>query len=221
MAWAQAAQIGVSLLSGLLGSKAAKKAARVKKEAADKASQGVADQYQQTRGDYAPWLQGGQQAQGMYQGFLSGQGDATAALRMTPAYQFMQQEGRQGVERSAAAGGTFQSGGTLAELQRRSMGVADMTMNNYLNRVQQQSQMGMQSAGQLGQFGAQSAYQQGQFGMMGAGAQAQGAIQGAQAWGGAIQDIAGFAGQGNWFGGGGGQSNVKSQLGSSFDKWRT
>lgn len=79
--------------------------------------------------------------------------DMTALLRSTPGYQFAAEEGMQDIERSAAARGGLNSGGTLRALSRYRTGLADQTFNNYLNRLFSVAGLGQSATGQIGAAG--------------------------------------------------------------------
>jgi len=76
-----------------------------------------------------------------------------SSITSDPYYQFLQQQGQQGLERSAAAKGMLNSGNTLAELLKYNQGLAGQAYNQRLNQLQ-----GLQQGAE--QFGLQSGYYQ-------------------------------------------------------------
>lgn len=131
--------VGTSLLSGLLGSKAQKKAMREQLIAQKRAEQLVrennakATDLLQPASDYRPAL-----SQLMALNGLSGgqaQQDAFGAFRDTPGYQFQLDQGIGAMNRSAAARGTALSGRTLVDAQKLGQGLADQNFSNYYSRL--------------------------------------------------------------------------------------
>ena len=125
----------------------------------------LAQMYNQNRADQSPYRDAGQQALGGYMQNLSGD------FRNTPGYQFMQNEGMRGVMANAAANRNVNSGATLRALQDRSMGIADQTYGQYMNRLGSVMGMGQNAAAQTGN--AASSYGQTAAGVMGQGQTAQ------------------------------------------------
>jgi hypothetical protein len=128
-----------------------------------------------------------------------------------PAYQFRMDQGRQAIERGAAAKGTLLTGGTLKDLTAFGQGLASQEYNsewdrarnmwldsaglfnqnqqNQFNRLSSMAGLGQQSAGQTGAFGSSYANNAGDL-ITGAGnANAAGQIGAGNAWNSAISDI--------------------------------
>ena len=80
---------------------------------------------------------------GMYKNALGlggpqGGAAATTAFRQTnPGYQFAYDQGMQGLNRAASAGGRLASGNALMEAQKYGTGLADQTGNTWLNNLGQ------------------------------------------------------------------------------------
>jgi len=184
-------------------------------------------QYQESFGateeSLAPWLQSGAEAAGQYANIL---GAGTGApnteamyegLRQYPGYQFALEEGLGAVEQSAAARGTLQSGQTMKDLTAYGQGLATSNFENYMNRLQGLSGVGQQTAVQTGGFrqnmaGQVAAAQRGIGQATATGYQNQAGI-----WGGAIEGVAGIAG--NYIGGlggGGGASPAPPGTGVNY-----
>lgn len=102
--------------SAMIGSSAAKTAAKEQAQAADKATAASEAMYQQTRTDLLPYQKVGQTAQAQYENLLGigpqggGMNAATAALENTPGYQFTRTQGLQAVQSGFAAQGLAGSG---------------------------------------------------------------------------------------------------------------
>jgi hypothetical protein len=95
-------------------------------------------------------LAAGRDALTTQQRFLGG--DQTA-FTQSPDYQWVFDQGRQGVEGSASARGNLFGGGTQAELTRYGQGMASQELNNWWNRLAGVSQTGQNTANSLGNFG--------------------------------------------------------------------
>jgi hypothetical protein len=140
----------------------------------------------------APWLQAGTQGVNSLSSLLStpGQGLLTPfseqfqaptaeQARATPGYQFMQDQGNQAIQNSAAARGGLLSGNTLQAMDQYSQGLADTTysqtynralgeyqqrynvfqgnQSNEFNRLASLSGVGQTAANTLGQLGQENA----------------------------------------------------------------
>lgn len=202
---------GLGLLGAKMTGDATKDAAALQAQSADRATALQENQYNQTRADNEPWRQAGI-------GALSGMQDADFSRDFTgadftkdPGYDFRMQEGQKALERSAAARGGLQSGGTLKALSRYGQ---DYASNEYQNaytrfnadrdrrfgRLSSLAGVGQAANSAVGAAGQNYATNAGN-NMMGA-ANAQGAagIAGANAWGnaatGVSNNLSGLAG--NW-----------------------
>jgi len=167
-----AAAIGAagSVASGVLGASAAKKAANVQAESADRASEAMVqaaeisagvqreglqfqkDTYAQARADAAPWLAAGREALNSYRVEL-GAAPGTSKFKKTPGYDFMVKEGERGVINNLAALGMKNSGAALKALTRFREGIANQTYDNYLNRLQSTAGMGQTQVNTLNSLG--------------------------------------------------------------------
>lgn len=201
-----AVAVGGSAIAGVVGgamsSSAAKDAAATQAGAADRASQLQYEMYQQQRTDNEPWRKAGAEA-------LTGMGNAdfqrdftSADFQKDPGYDFRMQEGQKALERSAAARGGLNSGGTLKALSRYGQDYASNEYGNAYNRFNQDRDRrfgrlstlaGMgQGANNANASGSQNYANNAGQNMMGA-ANAQGAagIASANAWGNSLSGIAG------------------------------
>jgi hypothetical protein len=205
-----------SIAGGAMAASATKDAADTQAQSAREATALQERMYNQQRADNEPWRLAGTRAiAGMENADF--QRDFTAAdFQQDPGYAFRMSEGQRALERSAAARGGLQSGGTLKALAQYGQNFASNEYQNAYNRFNADRDrrfgrlgtiagMGQASANQVGAAGQNFANQAGA-NMMGA-ANAQGAAQiaGANAWGdamsgvsGAVSSGAGIMQQNNW-----------------------
>jgi hypothetical protein len=198
--------VGGSLLGGLLGSKSANKAANAQVKAAELATAEQRRQYDLTRGDMAPWREAGGQAIGSLSDMLKPGYDHTTS----PGYQFRFGEGQRAIESSAASKGMLMSGGTLKDLARFGDGIASDDFNQQFNRTASVAAGGQQVNSTLGALGANMANNVGNNMMQAGNARASGYAGQSAAWGGALNNLAGFAMMGGFGGGGGGFNPYKA-----------
>lgn len=131
--------IAGTVISGLLSSRSANKAAKAQESAADKSAgaqrEAIAEQQRQfdlARGDLAPYRQAGYNALGQMQGMLGMPGAAPVDFSASPGYQFRLDAGQQALDRAAAARGMSLSSGTMKDFQRYGQGLAsDEYWNQY------------------------------------------------------------------------------------------
>lgn len=116
-----------------------------------------------------PYADTGTQANTMIQNQLSsgalGGNFNPGDLTKDPGYQFRLQQGQQALDRRAAAGGNYFSGGALKEAQNFGQGLADQTYNDAYNRwldqqrntyniLSGQSNQGLGAAADMGKYDA-------------------------------------------------------------------
>lgn len=141
MSWVAAAVVGSSLVSGYMGGKAAKDAARIQAESADRAAMMQKEMYEQGRTDLAPYREQGYAAlkdiQGMKPFLTQSFADQQAiAPYLDPSMAFRMQYGTQATERLANVGGGAISGNTLRGLTEFGQGLASTEYGNAFNRAQ-------------------------------------------------------------------------------------
>lgn len=195
---------GGAALGGIGGSiiqsKAAGSAADKQAQAAREANALQERMFNQTRADQAPWRQAGRTA-------LSGlanadfQRDFTADdFQADPGYEFRMREGQKALERSAAARGGLQSGGTLKALSRYGQ---DYASNEYqhaynrfnadrdrrFNRLSSIAGLGQTANSQMGAAGQNYANNVGANTMGAANAAGAAGIASANAWGNTLSGI--------------------------------
>lgn len=159
------------------GGGSAKRAADVAASKQSEAGQIIQDQYQQSRQDYAPYVEAGTSALGQYQGLLPGLAAPTQEMynlaltvdpiveqirnaqfdyTKSPGYEFRFGEGQRALESSAAAKGGLFSGATGRELTRYGQDYATAEYDNYINRLRNQiGDVSSQMAGRQAALGAQ------------------------------------------------------------------
>jgi hypothetical protein len=189
-----------SVLGGIFGNKAAKKAGKAQSAAAAQARAdmlagrqraedllGPAANYRpaQTRLMDLLGLNGGQ-----------GQQDAYAAFRDTPGYQFQVQQGTEAINRGAAAHGGAMAGRTMADLARFGQGMADQNFGNYYGRVNDFYGTGVNAAGQLAGHHMNAGQGLAGIAMQAGNNKAGQKIAQGNAWTGALQGVANSLGNG-------------------------
>lgn len=136
----------MGIFSSILGGNALKKAAKKNK------NQATAAQAEQM-GFYQPYADAGKSALQAYLDSI-GQGDSEAAMsafEASPAYQLNYDtaidEGRRGVQDTAQAGGSYNSGRTLKALQDRAQETSRGFFSDYMKGLSGVADMGYSAAG--------------------------------------------------------------------------
>lgn len=142
-----------SIGGALIGSSAAKKAAKAQTQSAEAGIAEQRRQYDQTRQDFTPYREAGSAAIGSLSDMLKPGYDYTTS----PGYQFRMDEGNRAIEGSAAARGLLHSGGAVKDMLRFSQGLAADDFQQSFNRTASVAQGGQQVASTLGGLGANSA----------------------------------------------------------------
>jgi hypothetical protein len=107
--------------------------------------------YDQAAEGFSPYMESGSQLNSMYSDALGGNGQegydrATAAFHEAPGYQFLVDQGEQGVMRNNAAMGGIASGNNLTDLTKFRVGLADQTWQQNLDNLYRGSGQGLQAA---------------------------------------------------------------------------
>lgn len=145
-------------ITGKTSAKAAEKAGQLQADSSKYAADLAQKQYEQTRQDQMPWLEAGKGALGQLQQHIKDSPDfndkwggriedAYQAGQLTggldpnnfqtdPSYQFRKQQGMDGIESSAAAGGGLLSGAALKSLNRYNSDLASQEYGNAWQRDQ-------------------------------------------------------------------------------------
>lgn len=129
---------------------AEKAAGKAKGSAATDAMNKYDTVYNQSRADADDWMETGQQANSRLQALMNGD---MSSFQADPGYQFRQQQGLQGLDRSAASRGGLYSGGHSADLLNYSQGLASQEYGNFYNRLMGLSNQGLGAAQYLGGLG--------------------------------------------------------------------
>lgn len=90
-------------------------------------------------------------------GGQQGQDQAWSNMLQTPAYQFAQSQGQLGLDRSAASRGLLLSGGQLKDTMSFNQGLATQQVGNYTNVLSGLASSGQSAAGMAGQMTLQGA----------------------------------------------------------------
>lgn len=139
--------------------------------AANQANDKLTGTYEQGLSYFQPYQQAGT-------GALSGLSALAAGdysgFQSSPDYQWAQQQGQQGMDRSAAARGSLYSGGHLADTMAYNQGLASQQLGNYRSSLMDLAGMGQNAAGSMASLGQNYATQYGNNLLTGAGARASG-----------------------------------------------
>lgn len=165
-------------ITGKTGAKAAEKAGNLQADSSKYAADIGQKQFEQTRQDQMPWLDAGKKALGGLEQMLYGD---PSEFMSDPSYQWRKQQGMDGIESSAAAGGGLLSGAALKSLNGYNSSLASQEYSNAFNRLSGVAGTGQNTANAIGQFGANNALNQGNAAINGANAQANGLIGAANA----------------------------------------
>ena len=183
-----AASAGTAITTGVMGARAAGRAANQQAAGQQSAIDETRRQFDVSQANSQPFMEAGQQSIGMLMDAIKsgrfGMGSAGAApadfkaptleeVQQTPGYQFAAQQGSKGILQASAAGGGGISGGTSKALQGYQTQLANTTYGDAFSRAMQAYQS------QLAGYGTRLAANQQEFGQLlapaqlGAGATAQ------------------------------------------------
>ena len=175
-----AATAGTAITTGVMGAKAAGKAANQQAAGQQAGLDETRRQFDVSQANSQPFVEAGQQSIGSLMDALKsgkfGLGSAGAApadfkaptleeVQQTPGYQFAAQQGSKGILQASAAGGGGISGGTSKALQGYQTNLANTTYGDAFSRAMQAYQS------QLAGYGTRLAANQQEFGQMFAPAQ--------------------------------------------------
>lgn len=141
MSWVAAAIVGSSLVSGYMGSQAAKKSAQIQADAADRAAAIQQQMYEQGRADLAPYRERGYAALqdiAAMKPYLTQQFTTQESLApyLDPSMAFRMKYGTEATERLANVSGGALSGNTLRGLTEFGQNLASTEYANAFNRAQ-------------------------------------------------------------------------------------
>ena len=175
-----AATAGTAITTGVMGAKAAGKAANQQAAGQQAGIDETRRQFDVSQANSQPFVEAGQQSIGLLMDALKsgkfGMGSAGAApadfkaptleeVQQTPGYQFAAQQGSKGILQASAAGGGGISGGTSKALQGYQTQLANTTYGDAFSRAMQAYQS------QLAGYGTRLAANAQEFGQMFAPAQ--------------------------------------------------
>lgn len=191
----------MSIISGAMQAKAAKKAARAQERAAAEDRRMQQQMYDQTRGDLAPWRDSGLRANSIYENALglngaAGAQQAQSMFQTGPGYQFQMDQGLRALDRSAAARGMLNNGAQGETLVGYGQGLANQEWGNWLANIANLSTTGQNAAAQTGSLGLGYAGNMSNAINNQGAAKASGIMGSANAWSNAIGQlgqVAGFA----------------------------
>lgn len=200
---------GASLLGGALGGKGAAKAAKIQAQSYREGIQSQQRQFEQQRADFAPIREAGYEALGGMGGLLGldgadAQAKAIAALKGSPGFTALYDQGVDTILQNASATGGLRGGNVNGSLAQFGSGLLSQTIQNQLANLGGIASLGAGAVNQGAQIGQQNANTQAQ--LMGAQGNALGAAAGAPWLGlanglsGAVQAITGLGALGG-FGG--------------------
>ena len=156
----------VLVAQAIIGAVSASSAANAQKKAAQQAIAVQQQQYAQTRGDLAPYREGGAADFAKYNDLLGtgsgGRGAIQSTLESLPGYQFTLGQGLKSTQNAAAARGLGVSGAALKGAASYATGLANGTYGTYANQLLAGGQLGESASAATGQFGANAANQIGQ-----------------------------------------------------------
>lgn len=149
-------------ITGSTGAKASKDAGKIQADASKYAADISQKQFEQTRKDQMPWLNAGKDALGDLTKYIDkspdfndkwggriesayNNGQLTGGLdpnnfQNDPSYQFRKQQGMDGLQSSAAAGGSLLSGAALKSLNEYNSSLASQEYGNAWQRDQTEKQ---------------------------------------------------------------------------------
>lgn len=181
--WVAGAAVVGTAVNGYLGSQAANKAARAQQQGAQGSIDEQRREYDQSRTDFAPYRQSGQNALNSLNKLQSGN---MSSFYTSPDYNFRRTEGTRGINNSFAARGGAASGNALRALTDYSSNLASGEFGNYWNRLKGLSDQGLGATSQTTQAGLATSGNISN-GLIAQGdARASGIMGGANSWGNSI-----------------------------------
>jgi hypothetical protein len=183
--------LGSAVIGGVMQNRAAKKGADAQERGNAQSTAEQRRQFDLTRSDQKPWMDAGTNALTQQNAFLAGD---WSGFQNSPDYAFAVDQGFKGLNRGAAANGSFGSGGADADRIALGQGLATQYAGNYWSKLAGMSNTGGQVAQGLGQLGANVAQNIGNnYANTGQARASSYAAQG-NAWNGALQGAVGAFG---------------------------
>ena len=159
--------IAGAVVSGLMGQDASSSAADAQIRSGEASNATQMAMYEQNRADMAPWRTAGVNALNTLTGRLPdlNRRFSMADYQQDPGYGFRLSEGIKGIDRSAAARGLLQSGGTLKGVNRFAQDYASNEYGNAYNRYNQDNSTEFNRLAALSGIGQTATQQVGNYGM--------------------------------------------------------
>ena len=156
-----------AVISGLMGQDAASSAADAQIASGNASNATQMAMYEQNRADMAPWRTAGVNALNTLTGRMPdlNRRFSMADFQQDPGYGFRLSEGIKGIDRSAAARGLLQSGGTLKGVNRFAQDYASNEYGNAYNRYNQDNSTEFNRLAALSGIGQTATQQVGNYGM--------------------------------------------------------
>lgn len=150
-----------SIAGSVVGANAAGRAGNAQETGSANAQKTLQDQYNQTRGDLAPYRGAGTDALSALESFygIGGKspGNWQQTLNNLPGYQFQMQSGAKAVNQNLAARGLLQSGAAGKALTQYGQGLGSQYANQYAAGLYGLAGMGETATAQTGAFGQNAA----------------------------------------------------------------
>ncbi|WP_332823562.1 hypothetical protein [Stutzerimonas kunmingensis] len=210
MSWGMVAGAAVSLIGGSMANRAEQRGQDAQREASEASIEEQRRQYDLTRQDQMPFLEAGYDSLGRQQAFLDGD---RSGFENDAGYLFNREEMERGLNRRAAAGGSYRNNGTDVDMARMLSGFANSHSDSYWNRLAGRAGQGQTTASGLGALGMGMANSIGNIYGNTAAAQASSYQRQGDIWGQTAAGVGGAfnywaqnrnASGGGWGGGGGG-----------------
>ena len=150
MSWVATAIVGSSVVSGVLGSRSADRAASASSSASRRSIAEQRRQFDLTRADFAPYREAGSAALARLQGGLG-------HFEESPDYKFRVAEQDKALDRMGSARGELLSGGALKDAARYSGNLASNEYGNWWNRQAGLAGIGQSATGSTAAAGQATA----------------------------------------------------------------
>jgi hypothetical protein len=198
--------VGGAVISGVVGSRAASKAAGAQVDATNTSVAEQRRQFDATQQNLQPFQQAGTAAIGAQQDLLGLNGSeaeaaAFAAMENSPGQQFLRDRAQKNLLRNASAIGGLGGGRVRSALVEQGVGFAQQDLQNQFGRLGQLAGQGQNAATSIGQFGQNTANNISNSMIAGGDARSSGIINRNTAFQNSLEGITSGLAQGKLFGG--------------------
>ena len=150
--------VGGAVISGVVASKAASKAAKSQTNASNMSIEEQRRQFDATQQNLQPFQQAGTAAVGAQQDLLGlngaeAQAAAFAAMENSPGQKFLRDRAQKNLLRNSSAIGGLGGGNVRSALVEQGVGFAQQDLQNQFGRLGQLAGQGQNAATSIGQFG--------------------------------------------------------------------